>query len=391
MNSSKNNPVYLDGAATMPVDPEVIKVMISCLEDKKVFGNPSAMNPSGRNAMNKIDKARKQLGDLLGVDANDLIWTSGATESNNLAIIGAARYRAHIGRHLITMTTEHKAVLGAFDFLEKEGFEVTKLSPNSKGLLSLQELENAIRDDTQIISIMHVNNETGVIQDIDKISSLCRQYGVLFHCDAAQSVGKISLDLKDLSIDLLSVSAHKFYGPQGIGALYIKDINSSGLVPLFYGGDQEYWIRPGTLPMHQIVGFGLAAELAKSRLNKDYRLMQELHDYLWEGIMSIPGIIYNGSRKSKFPGILNVSAPGVNGESLLFMLESISVAQGSACNSRNNEPSFVLKELGLNDHQIQAAIRFSFTRYTTKKELDIVIQKHIGAVEFLRNIAPDDM
>ncbi len=391
MNSSNNNLVYLDAAATTPVDPEVIKVMISCMKDKKVFGNPSAMNPSGRNAMRKIDKARKQLGDLIGVNASDLIWTSGATESNNLAILGAARYRADIGRHLITMSTEHKAVLGAFDFLEKEGFEVTKLSPDSEGLLDLQDLENAIRDDTQIISIMHVNNETGVMQDIEKIGSLCRQYNVLFHCDAAQSVGKIPLDLNDLSVDLLSVSAHKFYGPQGIGALYIKDINSSGLVPLFYGGEQENWIRPGTLPLHQIVGFGLAAELAKSRLDKDYQLMCDLHDYLWEGVMDISGIIYNGSRKSKFPGILNVSAPKVNGESLLFMLDSISVAQGSACNSTNNEPSLVLRELGLNDHQIQAAIRFSFTRYTTKKELDIVIQKYLGAVKFLRKITPDDM
>ncbi|MEC9415922.1 MAG: cysteine desulfurase family protein [Pseudomonadota bacterium] len=391
MNSSNNNLVYLDAAATTPVDPEVIEVMISCMKDKKVFGNPSAMNPSGRNAMRKIDKARKQLGDLIGVNASDLIWTSGATESNNLAILGAARYRANIGRHLITMSTEHKAVLGAFDSLEKEGFEVTKLSPDSEGLLDLQDLENAIRDDTQIISIMHVNNETGVMQDIEKIGSLCRQYNVLFHCDAAQSVGKIPLDLNDLSVDLLSVSAHKFYGPQGIGALYIKDINSSGLVPLFYGGEQENWIRPGTLPLHQIVGFGLAAELAKSRLDKDYQLMCDLHDYLWEGVMDISGIIYNGSRKSKFPGILNVSAPKVNGESLLFMLDSISVAQGSACNSTNNEPSLVLRELGLNDHQIQAAIRFSFTRYTTKKELDIVIQKYLDAVKFLRKITPDDM
>jgi len=391
MNSSNNNLVYLDAAATTPVDPEVIKVMISCMKDKKVFGNPSAMNPSGRNAMRKIDKARKQLGDLIGVNASDLIWTSGATESNNLAILGAARYRANIGRHLITMSTEHKAVLGAFDSLEKEGFEVTKLSPDSEGLLDLQDLENAIRDDTQIISIMHVNNETGVMQDIEKIGSLCREYNILFHCDAAQSVGKIPLDLNDLSVDLLSVSAHKFYGPQGIGALYIKDINSSGLVPLFYGGEQENWIRPGTLPLHQIVGFGLAAELAKSRLDKDYQLMRDLHDYLWEGVMDISGIIYNGSRKSKFPGILNVSAPKVNGESLLFMLDSISVAQGSACNSTNNEPSLVLRELGLNDHQIQAAIRFSFTRYTTKKELDIVIQKYLDAVKFLRKITPDDM
>ena len=391
MNSSNNNLVYLDAAATTPVDPEVIKVMISCMKDKKVFGNPSAMNPSGRNAMRKIDKARKQLGDLIGVNASDLIWTSGATESNNLAILGAARYRADIGRHLITMSTEHKAVLGAFDFLEKEGFEVTKLSPDSEGLLDLQDLENAIRDDTQIISIMHVNNETGVMQDIEKIGSLCREYNILFHCDAAQSVGKIPLDLNDLSVDLLSVSAHKFYGPQGIGALYIKDINSSGLVPLFYGGEQENWIRPGTLPLHQIVGFGLAAELAKSRLDKDYQLMRDLHDYLWEGVMDISGIIYNGSRKSKFPGILNVSAPKVNGESLLFMLDSISVAQGSACNSTSNEPSLVLRELGLNDHQIQAAIRFSFTRYTTKKELDIVIQKYLDAVKFLRKITPDDM
>ena len=391
MKRTTDNLIYLDSAATMPIDQKVVSAMTACLNNTEVMGNPSSLNYAGRNAMHDIEIARQKLANLLHTNKDNLTWTSGATESNNLAIIGAARFRSHLGRHIITMATEHKAVLGAFDYLEKEGFEVTRLMPDPSGLLKLADLKEAIKKETQLVSIMHVNNETGVTQDIVKIGSICREKNILFHTDAAQSIGKISLNLDQLPIDLLSISAHKFYGPQGIGALYMRKAAGCGVIPLHYGGEQENWIRPGTLPVHQIIGFGVAAELALERSEDDYLIMQDLHKRLWSGLKSIPGIEINGTIKSKYPGILNVSISGIDGESLILMLEPLCVANGSACNSKNNEPSFVLKALGRSDLQAQSAIRFSFNRNTTYEEIDITINKYHKAVQYLREIAPDEL
>ena len=386
-----NNPIYLDAAASTPINSRVSEIMIECLNSDEFIGNPSSANSLGQKAMQAVDVARQQLADLVGTDASNLIWTSGATESNNLAIIGAARFRSDNGRHLITMKTEHKAVSAPFDYLEKEGFKVTRLLPDETGLLNINDLRAAITSDTQLVSIMHLNNETGVVQNIIEIGELCREFDVLFHTDAAQSVGKLPLNLDQLPVDFLSVSAHKMYGPQGIGALFIRKAVGCGIIPLFYGGEQEKWMRPGTLPVHQIVGFGLAAEIAISSMKDDIKLMHKLYQRMWSGIQNNIGIIINGSTESYYPGILNVSLPGIDGDSLMLMLEPICVARGSACNSKFHEASHVLKSLGLSDHLAQSAIRFSFNRNTQINEIDFAIEKYNKAVDFLRKITPDEL
>tara|TARA_B110000008_G_scaffold201935_1_gene200603 strand:+ start:2501 stop:3667 length:1167 start_codon:yes stop_codon:yes gene_type:complete len=386
-----NNPIYLDAAASTPINSRVSEIMIECLNSDEFIGNPSSANSLGQKAMQAIDVARQQLADLVGTDASNLIWTSGATESNNLAIIGAARFRSDNGRHLITMKTEHKAVSAPFDYLEKEGFKVTRLLPDETGLLNINDLRAAITSETQLVSIMHLNNETGVVQNIIEIGELCREFDVLFHTDAAQSVGKLPLNLDQLPVDFLSVSAHKMYGPQGIGALFVRKAAGCGIIPLFYGGEQEKWMRPGTLPVHQIVGFGLAAEIAISSMKNDIKLMHKLYQRMWSGIQNNIGIIINGSTESYYPGILNVSLPGIDGDSLMLMLEPICVARGSACNSKFHEASHVLKSLGLSDHLAQSAIRFSFNRNTQINEIDFAIEKYNKAVDFLRKITPDEL
>tara|TARA_B110000003_G_scaffold265433_1_gene291276 strand:- start:2929 stop:4095 length:1167 start_codon:yes stop_codon:yes gene_type:complete len=386
-----NNPIYLDAAASTPINSRVSEIMIECLNSDEFIGNPSSANSLGQKAMQAVDVARQQLADLVGTDASNLIWTSGATESNNLAIIGAARFRSDNGRHLITMKTEHKAVSAPFDYLEKEGFKVTRLLPDETGLLNINDLRAAITSETQLVSIMHLNNETGVVQNIIEIGELCREFDVLFHTDAAQSVGKLPLNLDQLPVDFLSVSAHKMYGPQGIGALFVRKAAGCGIIPLFYGGEQEKWMRPGTLPVHQIVGFGLAAEIAISSMKNDIKLMHKLYQRMWSGIQNNIGIIINGSTESYYPGILNVSLPGIDGDSLMLMLEPICVARGSACNSKFHEASHVLKSLGLSDHLAQSAIRFSFNRNTQINEIDFAIEKYNKAVDFLRKITPDEL
>jgi cysteine desulfurase len=386
-----NNPIYLDAAASTPINSRVSEIMIECLNSDEFIGNPSSANSLGQKAMQAVDVARQQLADLVGTDASNLIWTSGATESNNLAIIGAARFRSDNGRHLITMKTEHKAVSAPFDYLEKEGFKVTRLLPDETGLLNINDLRAAITSETQLVSIMHLNNETGVVQNIIEIGELCREFNVLFHTDAAQSVGKLPLNLDQLPVDFLSVSAHKMYGPQGIGALFVRKAVGCGIIPLFYGGEQEKWMRPGTLPVHQIVGFGLAAEIAISSMKDDIKLMHKLYQRMWSGIQNNIGIIINGSTESYYPGILNVSLPGIDGDSLMLMLEPICVARGSACNSKFHEASHVLKSLGLSDHLAQSAIRFSFNRNTQINEIDFAIEKYNKAVDFLRKITPDEL
>ncbi|HEX7062069.1 MAG TPA: aminotransferase class V-fold PLP-dependent enzyme, partial [Woeseiaceae bacterium] len=303
---AEDKPVYLDHAATTPADPAVIEAMHECLADTGRFGNPSSVHIGGRAARARVESAREQLGELLGTAPSNLVWTSGATESDNLAILGAARLRAHRGRHLVTMRTEHKAVVDAFAALEREGFSVTWLVPRADGRLDVAELERALRDDTQLVSVMHVNNETGVIQDIAAIGELCRRRGVLFHCDAAQSVGKLPLDLSALPVDLLSMTAHKFHGPQGVGALYLAPRRDVHLSPMVFGGGQERGLRPGTVPVHQVVGMGVAALLARERLSSQLARFRALNERLWQGLATIPGVLRNGGPVNAFPGILNV-------------------------------------------------------------------------------------
>ena len=383
------SPVYLDHAATTPIDPDVAVAMSACFAAGADYGNASSNHIAGRRARAAIDTARQELGLLLNAKAQDLIWTSGATESDNLAIIGAARFRAHRGRHLITMTTEHKAVLESFDALEKEGFEVTRLSPGVDGILPLSDLEAAMRDQTQLVSIMHVNNETGVIQDIEAIGALCRSRDVLFHTDAAQSTGKLHIDLEELPVDLLSLTAHKFRGPQGIGALYIANRPGCGVAPLLHGGGQERRLRPGTSALHQIIGIRVAVRLAQNRLAENLSHVTTLQARLWRGLNGISGITRNGSAESHYPGILNISAEGVEGESLMLALEPLCVASGSACNTQSGEPSFVLKALGRTDLEAQSAIRFSYGPETSRSDIDLAIQLYRSAVSRLRTIAPD--
>ncbi|MCZ6809405.1 MAG: aminotransferase class V-fold PLP-dependent enzyme [Proteobacteria bacterium] len=380
--------VYLDFAATTPIDPRVADAMQSCLSPGGPFANPASIHIAGRESAALVEKARQRLADLLGADPRCLIWTSGATESDNLAIMGAASFRAHRGKHLITMPTEHKAVTDTFAHLQKSGYDITWLKPDADGLLSIDELESSIRADTQLVSIMHINNETGVIQDIRRIGELCHARDILFHTDAAQSVGKLPFDLGELPIDLLSLTAHKFYGPQGIGALYIADRPGCRVLPILHGGGQERRLRPGSLPVHQIVGAGTAAEIARQDMANDLAHVTTLRDRLWQGIKTLPGILRNGSADHSYPGILNISVPGVEGESLMLGLEPVCAASGSACNSTSGESSFVLRALGRDDALAQSAIRFSFGRTTTNDDIDVAIERYRWSVDHLLSIAP---
>ncbi len=380
--------VYLDFAATTPIDPRVADAMQSCLSPGGAFANPASIHIAGRESAALVEIARQRLADLLGVDPRCLIWTSGATESDNLAIMGAASFRAHRGKHLITMPTEHKAVTDTFAHLEKSGYEVTWLKPDADGLLAIDELESSIRKDTQLVSIMHINNETGVIQDIQRIGEICRARDIVLHTDAAQSIGKLPLDLGELPIDLLSLTAHKFYGPQGIGALYIADRPGCRVLPIMHGGGQERRLRPGSLPVHQIVGAGTAAEIARQEMSNDLAHVTTLRDRLWQGIKTVPGILRNGSADHSYPGILNISVQGVEGESLMLGLEPVCAASGSACNSTSGESSFVLRALGRDDALAQSAIRFSFGRTTTNDEIDVAIERYRWSVDHLLSIAP---
>lgn len=384
----RGRPVYLDNAATTALDPAVAEVMCRCLSEAGAFANPASVHIAGRASRQLVERARAQIADLLRTEARNLVFTSGATESDNLAIAGAAHSRSHRGRHLITMLTEHKAVTDTFAALGRQGFEVTWLKPGRDGSLPISDLEGAIRSDTQLVSVMHVNNETGVIQDIHEIGDCCRRHGVLFHCDAAQSVGKLPIDLSVLPVDLMSLTAHKFHGPQGIGALYIADRRDFHIQPLFHGGGQERRLRPGTLPVHQVVGFGAAAAIAAERQMQDLAHLERLNERLWRGLRSVPGITRNGSAAHTFPGILNVSIDGIEGESLMLALEPLCVSSGSACNSQRGESSYVLRALGLDDRQAQSAIRFSIGRFTRESDIDAAIARYREAVDRLRSIMP---
>ena len=380
------DPVYLDYAASTPVDKRVAERVMACRD----CANPSSNHVKGRESRAVIDAAGRQLGELLNVDPKTLIWTSGATESDNLAIIGGARYRAHRGRHLVTMPVEHKAVTDAFRLLENRGFEVTWLEPDGEGNLDPAVLADAIRPDTQLASIMMVNNETGVVQDIEALGNVCRDNDVLFHVDAAQAVGKLRIDLARLPVDLLSLTGHKFYGPKGIGALYVADRPSCHVEPLLYGGGQQRGIRPGTLPVGPIAGLGLAAEIANERIESDLEHLATLRALFWQGVADIDGLLVNGSLEHGFPGILNLSVGDVEGESLLLALEPLCVATGSACNSQLQEPSYVLRALGRSDMEAQGSMRFSFGRPTTADEVQLASRLYSDAVSRLRALAPGD-
>ena len=388
MNPSQDI-IYLDYAATTPVDPQVVHTMLQLQGAAGDFGNPSAMHSAGWRSRAHVDNAAQQLAELLGTDAERLIWTSGATESNNLAIIGTARHRQHHGRHLITMLTEHKAVTDVFRALQQQGFEVTWLRPEWNGVLDIATLEAAIRADTQLVSIMHVNNETGVCQDIAALGACCHARGVRLHVDAAQSVGKLPLNLAELPIDLMSMTAHKLYGPKGIGALYIAKRPDLHLEPLLFGGGQQQRLRPGTLPVPLIAGFGHAAAIAAARMADDLAHLARLRDRLWAGISDLPGVQLNSDPALSYPGLLNASVADIEGESLLVALEPLCVATGSACNAQNQEPSYVLRAQGLSDAAAQGAIRFSLGRPTTTAEVDCAINLYRQAVRTLRALAPD--
>ena len=378
--------IYLDYAASTPVDPRIWNRMREVSE--QTCANPSSTHAAGRRAQAIIAEAAGQLAGLLHTDPARLIWTSGATESDNLAIAGGARYRAHRGKHLVTMRTEHKAVTDMFEALANAGFEVTWVDPDARGVLDPAVFEAALRDDTQLASIMFVNNETGVIQDIDSLGRICRDRDILFHVDAAQATGKVHIDLDALPVDLMSITAHKFYGPKGIGALYIADRPGCHVEPLLFGGGQQRRIRPGTMPAELIAALGMAAEIAAGRIDDDLAHLLTLRDALWSGIHDVPGILRNGDPDG-FPGILNVSVDDVEGESLLLALEPLLVATGSACNSKSQEPSYVLRALGRTDLEAQSAIRFSFGRPTTVEDVAFAAQRYRDAVVRLRGLAPE--
>jgi cysteine desulfurase len=380
--------IYLDYAASTPVDASVAEAMKVAMTADGNYANPSSTHSEGRESVALIARAAEQAAALLNTQPERLIWTSGATESDNLAIFGAANYRSDRGKHILTMRTEHKAVTDPFSELAKQGFDVTWIEAEPDGRVDVDKLAAALRDDTQFVSIMHVNNETGIVQDIAAIGERCRERDIIFHVDAAQSCGKLPIDLSVLPVDLMSMTAHKFYGPKGIGALYVADRKGVHVEPLLFGGGQQRRLRPGTLPTQQIVGFGATAALAATRLDDDIAHLTALRDRFWDGIHDVPGVLINGSLEHGFPGIINVSVEDIEGESLLLALEPLCVATGSACNSKSQEPSYVLRALGRSDDLAQSAIRFSFGRPTTEAEIDTAIGLYRNAVSRLRALAP---
>ncbi len=382
-------PIYLDYAATTPVDPRVAEQMMSCLTMDGTFGNPASRSHRyGWQAEELVDIARNNIAELVNADPREIVFTSGATESNNLAIKGAANFYSKKGKHIITAKTEHKAVLDTCRELERQGFEVTYLDVMANGLVDLNVLENAMREDTVLVSIMHVNNEIGVIQDIAKIGEMCRERKIIFHVDAAQSAGKIPVDLAELKVDLMSFSAHKMYGPKGIGALYVRRKPRIRLEAQMHGGGHERGFRSGTLAVHQIVGMGEAARVAKEDMQKDTQHILELRSRLWEGVKHIEETYINGDMESRVPGIFNVSFNYVEGESLIMALKDMAVSSGSACTSASLEPSYVLRALGLSDELAHSSIRFSIGRFTTEADIDHVIGQVNNAIDKLREMSP---
>ena len=383
-------PIYLDYAATTPVDPRVVAILNQHLGRHGIFGNPSSNTHTlGATAAKAVETARAHVAALLNADPREIIWTSGATEANNLALFGVLRADARKGRHLVTSQTEHKAVLDVCRRLEREGCAVTYLAPASDGLIAPEQVEAALRPDTVLASLMHVNNETGVVQDLAAISAITRSRGVLLHVDAAQGAGKLPLDLQALPVDLVSLSAHKLYGPKGVGALYVRQRpNRVRLEPLLYGGGQERGLRAGTLPTHQIAAMGEAFRLAGENMAVEQARIRDLRDRLWQGLAALGRVELNGHSEQNVAGILNVSFAGIAAEALLAAQPEIAVATGSACTSAGHEPSHVLRAMGRDEFQARGAVRFSLGRFTTVEEIDHVVVAVRAAVNRLRELSP---
>ena len=381
-------PVYLDYSATTPVDPRVAEKMIPYLCEK--FGNPASRSHAyGWEAEKAVEEARAEVARYINADPREIVWTSGATEADNLAIKGVAHFYKDKGKHLITVKTEHKAVLDSMRHLETEGFEVTYMDVEENGLLDLAKLEAAIRPDTTLVSVMAVNNEIGVIQDIAAIGEMCRRHGVLYHCDATQAVGKMDLDTEKLKIDLMSLSGHKVYGPKGIGALYVRRKPRVRIEPQIHGGGHERGMRSGTLPTHQIVGMGEAYRLARLEQAEEIKRIAALRDRLKDGIEeNIPEIVINGDMEHRVCSNLNVSFNFIEGESLMMAVKDLAVSSGSACTSASLEPSYVLKSLGRSDELAHSSIRFTLGRFTTEEEIDFAVKLLTEKVAKLRELSP---
>ena len=382
-------PIYLDYAATTPVDARVAEKMMQCMTMDGIFGNPASRSHRyGWQAEEAVDIARNQVADLINADSREIVFTSGATESDNLAIKGVAHFYQKKGKHIITSKTEHKAVLDTCRQLEREGFEVTYLAPEANGIIPLATIEAAMREDTVLVSIMHVNNEIGVIHDIDAIGELCRTKKIIFHIDAAQSAGKLPIDVQATKVDLISISAHKMYGPKGVGALYVRRKPRIRLEATMHGGGHERGMRSGTLATHQIVGMGEAAAIAKADMDTDNARIAALRDRLWNGVKHIEETYINGDVKQRYCGNLNVSFNFVEGESLMMALKDLAVSSGSACTSASLEPSYILRALGLNDEMAHSSIRFSIGRFTTEEEIDHAIETINKSIDGLREMSP---
>ena len=387
--SGQARPIYLDYAATTPVDPRVAAAMARYLTPDGQFGNPASRSHSfGWQAEDAVAAARRHVAELIGADPREVVWTSGGTESDNLAIKGAAHFYRKKGRHIVTCKTEHKAVLDTCRQLEREGCEVTYLSPQPDGLLDLAEFAAALREDTVLVSVMHVNNEIGVIQDIAALGALTRPRGVLLHVDAAQSAGKVPIDVGAMQVDLLTLSAHKIYGPKGIGALYVCRKPRVRLEAQMHGGGHERGLRSGTLATHQIVGMGEAFRIAGAEMDEEAARIRALRDRLWDGLGRMEEVYLNGDLERRAPGNLNVSFNFVEGESLIMALKDIAVSSGSACTSASLEPSYVLRALGRNDELAHSSLRFSIGRFTTEEDIDRTVALIEGAVRRLRDLSP---
>ena len=380
-------PIYLDYSATTPVDPRVVDAMVPWLRQN--FGNPASRSHAfGWEAEKAVENARAQVAGLVNCDPRELIWTSGATESINLAVKGVAHFNKDKGKHLITVKTEHKATLDTMRELEREGFEVTYMDVEPNGLLDLPQLEAALRPDTILISVMFVNNEIGVIQDIPAIGEMCRSRGIVFHVDAAQATGKVIVDLQQLKVDLMSFSAHKTYGPKGVGALFVRRKPRVRLEAQMHGGGHERGLRSGTLPTHQIVGMGEAFRIAKEEMATENERVRMLRDRLWSGISRMEQVFLNGDWDRRVPHNLNVSFNFVEGESLIMAIKDVAVSSGSACTSASLEPSYVLRALGRSDELAHSSIRFTVGRFTTEEEIDYTVQLISRQVARLREMSP---
>ncbi|PZX27929.1 cysteine desulfurase (tRNA sulfurtransferase), PLP-dependent [Cupriavidus phytorum] len=385
--STPHFPIYMDYSATTPVDPRVADKMIPYLREQ--FGNPASRSHAyGWEAERAVEEAREQVAALVGADPREIVWTSGATESDNLAIKGAANFYSGKGKHIITVKTEHKAVLDTTRELERQGFEVTYLDVKENGLLDMDVFKQALRPDTILVSVMLVNNEIGVIQDVEQIGEICREKGIIFHCDAAQATGKVAIDLNKLKCDLMSFSAHKTYGPKGIGALYVRRKPRVRIEAQMHGGGHERGMRSGTLATHQIVGMGEAFRIAREEMATENERIRMLRDRLWNGLSDMEEVYLNGDLEHRVPHNLNVSFNFVEGESLIMAIKDVAVSSGSACTSASLEPSYVLRALGRNDELAHSSIRFTVGRFTTEQEIDYTVELLKSKIGKLRDLSP---